>query len=154
MSLGGQQVFFSNRASTFGGNELGLSTGGNAGTQGDGEQSSHWKADEQSGVHIGIMDPTLSNGTREVITNNDLLAFDTFGYKIDGTMVAPPTPPTPIPPANDNFANAVVLRAPPAPSRATTSTPPPRAESLTLRAAPGAASARSGTSGRPPPPAP
>jgi hypothetical protein len=109
MRTGDTQVFFNNRTNTFGSNETGLSTGGPAGSQGDGEQSSHWKADEQTGVHIGIMDPTIADGDREVITDNDRLAFDTFGYRLDGVMTPrPPTPPAQPPPNND-FANAATI---------------------------------------------
>ena|GEM_PF-1304442 len=110
MSSGGSQVFFYNQTNTFGSQELELSTGGPTGdaTGGDGNQSSHWKADEQSGRYIGIMDPTLRAGVRKTITDNDVKAIDSFGYAIGGT--APP-PPTPDPaPANDNFVNAVVLQ--------------------------------------------
>jgi Calx-beta domain len=110
MVTGGSQVFFNNRASshpsTAGLNELGLSTGGPAGNTGDGEQSSHWKADEQTFVHIGIMDPTIADGQREEITENDKLAFDTFGYSFGATVAPPPAPAAQAPP-NDNFANAV-----------------------------------------------
>ncbi|MDQ3805516.1 MAG: NF038122 family metalloprotease, partial [Acidobacteriota bacterium] len=109
MSEGGTQVYFNNRTNTLGSNELQLSTGGSDGEGGDGEQSSHWK-DDRFGPFIGIMDPTLSSGRREQLNNNDLMAFDSFGYKIDGTMVSPPPPPPPAPPANDNFANAIVLQ--------------------------------------------
>jgi hypothetical protein len=40
------------------------------------------------------------------------MAFDSFGYKIDGAMVSPPAAPPPTPPANDNFANAIILQGP------------------------------------------
>ncbi|HKY29628.1 MAG TPA: NF038122 family metalloprotease [Pyrinomonadaceae bacterium] len=106
MSEGGTQVFFNNRTNTFGSQELQLSTGGSDGVGGDGEQSSHWK-DDRFTAFIGIMDPTLSSGEREVITDNDLKALDTFGYKIGGT--APPPPPPPPAPANDNFAAAILI---------------------------------------------
>jgi hypothetical protein len=109
MSEGGTQVYFNNRTNTLGSNELQLSTGGSDGDGGDGEQSSHWK-DDRFGPFIGIMDPSLPSGRREQLNNNDLMAFDSFGYKIDGTMVSPPAPPPPVPPANDNFANAIVLQ--------------------------------------------
>ena len=53
------------------------------------------------------MDPTLRSGRREILTDNDLNALDTFGYKIGGTPSPPPPPPPPPPaPSNDNFANA------------------------------------------------
>ena len=110
MIAGGTQVFFSNRTSTFGGNELGLSTGGPEAKAGDLRQSSHWKANELAGGrYIGIMDPTISAGSRDIITDNDKLAFDTFGYRLDGVMVSPPAAPSVSSPSNDNFANAVTL---------------------------------------------
>ncbi|MBC7932911.1 MAG: hypothetical protein H7Z38_20300 [Rubrivivax sp.] len=110
MSSGGSQVFFNNQTNSFGSQELELATGGPSGdaVPGDGRQSSHWKADEQTGRYIGIMDPTISRASRKVMTDNDVKALDAFGYSIAGN-VAPPPPPPP-PPANDNFANAVVLQ--------------------------------------------
>lgn len=83
LSSGGEQRFFDNHP------ELATSTGNPNGTGGDGRQASHWKADEQSGVYIGIMDPTIAAGVRETITNNDLQVLETIGYTISGT-VAPP----------------------------------------------------------------
>ncbi len=62
-----------------GSQDLGLSTGTNLG---DGQQASHWKADEQSGIFVGIMDPTLAPGDHEVITSNDLRAFGVIGWDI------------------------------------------------------------------------
>jgi hypothetical protein len=83
-----------------GGPELELSTGKpQQPVGGDGNQGSHWKADEQSGNFIGIMDPTIARGQRYTMTTNDQNAIDAFGY----TIVATPGPP------NDNFANAQVL---------------------------------------------
>ncbi len=76
LASGGAQIFFA------GGSELGFSTGKPDGTGGDGEQASHWKADEQTGVYIGVMDPTAARGQREQITQNDLHAFDTIGYRV------------------------------------------------------------------------
>lgn len=93
LSSGGTQVQFN------GGAELGLSTGRSDGTGGDMEQAAHWKADEQSGTFIGIMDPTIQRNVRETMTANDQSAIDSFGY----TM----TPITP--PPNDNFVNAQVI---------------------------------------------
>jgi hypothetical protein len=109
MSAGGEQVYFNNQTNSFGTQELGLSTGGPSGdaTGGDGNQSSHWKADEQSGFYVGIMDPTLARGVRKTITSNDVKAIDAFGYSIGGT--APPPPPPPAAPSNDNFVSATVL---------------------------------------------
>ena len=93
LSSGGTQVQFS------GGAELGLSTGKPDGTGGDGEQAAHWKADELSGTFLGIMDPTIPRGVREVMSSNDQNTIDSFGYT---------TTPT-APPPNDNFVNAQVL---------------------------------------------
>ena len=106
MSEGGEQVYFNNRTNSFGTKELQLSTGGSDGVGGDNEQSSHWK-DDRFTAFIGIMDPRLPSGQREVITSNDLSALDSFGYKIGGT--APPPPPPPPPPVNDNFSAATTL---------------------------------------------
>ncbi|HEX8148655.1 MAG TPA: NF038122 family metalloprotease [Pyrinomonadaceae bacterium] len=109
MFTGGEQLFFSNRPNTFGGYFLGLSTGGPLANTEDFRQSSHWKDDALSGTYIGIMDPTITTGVRRVMTDNDKLAFDTFGYRLDGTAVTPPAPPPMPPPPNDDFANAVTL---------------------------------------------
>lgn len=56
---------------------------------GDGNQASHWKADEKTGVYIGIMDPTLASGVTESITAADLRALDVIGW--DVTTVPEPT---------------------------------------------------------------
>src|SRR2546423_452429 len=112
MSAGGQQVYFNTQANTFGTQELELSTGGPFGSAGDGEQSSHWKDDAQTGRYIGIMDPTLGSGVRSLITNNHTPALDSFGYSL-GASVPHPAPPPPAPtgpPANDNFAAATTLQ--------------------------------------------
>jgi uncharacterized protein (TIGR03437 family) len=76
LASGGTQIFFG------GGAELGLSTGRPDGTGGDRNQASHWKADENTGTYIGIMDPTASRGERDQITQNDLIALDTIGYRV------------------------------------------------------------------------
>ncbi|MFN7931615.1 MAG: NF038122 family metalloprotease [Blastocatellia bacterium] len=84
LSSGGDQRFFDNHP------ELATSTGRPDGTGGDGRQASHWKADEQSGVYIGIMDPTLSSGVRKTMTANDLQMLETVGYTISGSLPPPP----------------------------------------------------------------
>ncbi|MCA1557107.1 MAG: NF038122 family metalloprotease, partial [Acidobacteria bacterium] len=94
--------------------ELGLSTGGPSGSSndgGDGRQSSHWKADEQSGLFVGLMDPTISSGRKEVATDNDYAMLDLIGWDLSatGTAVIPPPPPAPPAPSNDSFTNAPVL---------------------------------------------
>ncbi|HEX4949731.1 MAG TPA: NF038122 family metalloprotease, partial [Blastocatellia bacterium] len=64
LSSGGEHRFYDLQP------ELACSTGRPDGSGGDGRQASHWKADEQSGVYIGIMDPTLSSGQRKTMTSN------------------------------------------------------------------------------------
>jgi hypothetical protein len=58
--------------------EFRLATGRN----GDGNNTSHWKANELTGIRIGVMDPTLA--TREVIPISaaDLRVLDVLGYEI------------------------------------------------------------------------
>jgi len=94
-----------------GNTEIGLSTGGPAGSSangGDGWQSSHWKHVAGCVGAIGIMDPAIPNGCRRTITSNDTLALTSFGYNLNNSN-PPPPPPTPTPPANDNFANAQTI---------------------------------------------
>jgi hypothetical protein len=86
LSSGGNQDYFA------GGQDLALSTGRPDGTGGDGEQSSHWKDDFYTGQYIGIMDPTLADGERDEITDNDLAALKSFGYSIGTSAVAPDAP--------------------------------------------------------------
>ena len=76
-SSGGTQVFFAGEP------ELLLSTGRGDASGGDGRQASHWKDDELIGQYLGIMDPTLSPGKREIITDRDLLAFDAMGFQVE-----------------------------------------------------------------------
>ena len=116
MSPGGEQVFYTGQTfpiqffpST---TDLGLSTGGPNGTStgGDGNQSSHWKADEQTGgKYIGIMDPTISRNEVKVPTENDYAALEAIGWDLVGGAPIPPPPPAPLAPANDNFTGAQTL---------------------------------------------
>jgi hypothetical protein len=76
LSSGGNQNFFD------GSLELGLSTGRPDGTGGDREQSSHWKDDGLTGIHIGVMDPTIADGVRLTISDNDLAALKVMGYSV------------------------------------------------------------------------
>jgi hypothetical protein len=85
---GGTQTFFS------GGPELGLSTGGPDASGGDGRQASHWKDDVLIGQFIGIMDPETGPGEREEITQNDLIALDSFGYRVKGLVQTDTAAPT------------------------------------------------------------
>jgi len=86
LSSGGSQDFFD------GSREVALSTGRPDGTGGDREQSSHWKDDRLTGQYVGIMDPTLADGARDVITENDLAALKSFGYTINSTATTPDAP--------------------------------------------------------------
>ncbi len=109
MSTGGSQVYFTGQTFVVEGSattRLGLSTGGPSGDEGDGSQSSHWKADELTGEYIGIMDPTITDGVHESTTENDFLALETLGWN----LVDSRSPPEPLPPpGNDSFASAQVL---------------------------------------------
>jgi hypothetical protein len=103
------QVFYTTQSFVLNGgatNELGLSTGGPTGAAGDGRQSSHWKADDLSGVYIGIMDPSISKGVHQPTTENDFSALEILGWNLIGS-VSPPSPPPPS--DNDNFANARII---------------------------------------------
>ncbi len=71
------QVFFD------GAGELGLSTGR---FLGDGRQASHWKANELTGLLIGIMDPTLGRGERLEVGDNDIRAFGLIGWDVICTL--------------------------------------------------------------------
>ncbi len=51
--------------------------------RGDGNQASHWKADEISGINLGIMDPSLASDVHTLISMNDIEAFRSMGYNID-----------------------------------------------------------------------
>ena len=86
LSSGGQQVHFS------GGSELGLSTGRPDGSGGDGNQASHWLDDRITGRRIGVMDPTLEDGQHVTITTSDLLALDSFGYRLKMEPTNPDAP--------------------------------------------------------------
>jgi hypothetical protein len=87
LSSGGSQTFFD--ASL----EAALSTGRPDGTGGDSQQASHWKDDRLTGAYIGIMDPTLSDGVRETITESDLAVLRIIGFSVvtDETNANAPT---------------------------------------------------------------
>jgi hypothetical protein len=108
MSIGGSQVFYTGQTFVGGTTELGLSTGGpdpQAG-DGDGNQSSHWKADELTGHYIGIMDPSIGRGVTQLTTENDFAALEAIGWNLVDSR---PLPSAPAPPGNDNFGNAWIL---------------------------------------------
>ena len=77
MVAGGEQTYF------IGGEEFALATGTPNGTNGDGNQGSHWKDFEQTGNYIGIMDPTGARGERLDLTAADLIALSYFGYQLN-----------------------------------------------------------------------
>jgi hypothetical protein len=60
-----------------GAQDRGLSTGA---LFGDGRQASHWKADELTGTYIGILDPSISAGVRQVLTVHDIRAMGLIGW--------------------------------------------------------------------------
>jgi hypothetical protein len=68
-------------------NTWAMSTG--VGVNGDGRQASHWKDDGLTGIHIGIMDPTLSFGAVFGLTAADIRALDLIGWD---QAVATPVP--------------------------------------------------------------
>jgi hypothetical protein len=86
LSSGGNQTFFD------GTQELALSTGRPDGTGGDREQASHWKDDRLTGQFIGIMDPTLADGVRETISDQDIAALKSFGYAVGNGATADDAP--------------------------------------------------------------
>jgi len=57
--------------------DIPMSTGQN---EGDGNQASHFKADDLTGVNIGIMDPTLSSGVIAPVTRSDLRVLGMIGW--------------------------------------------------------------------------
>ena len=67
-------------------NEYAFSTG----ETGDGNQASHWKADELTGTTIGLMDPTLANGVVTLISAADIRALDLIGWDLAVTTVPEP----------------------------------------------------------------
>jgi hypothetical protein len=77
------QVFFD------GTTDIAMSTGVELG---DGKQASHWKDDELTGVFLGIMDPTLSPGSREELTEIDLRAFELIGWDVASEPQEPSDP--------------------------------------------------------------
>jgi|GEM_PF-2040283 len=108
LSSGDPQIYFD------GGAELALSTGRPNGQGGDGKQASHWKADELTGVYIGIMEPSIARGVRDLLTDNDLRVIDVVGYQLRTVADQPGTAPVINTPAIIDFgvvaANTAVNR--------------------------------------------
>ncbi len=59
--------------------EYELSTGA---FNGDGNQASHWRADEITSTTVGIMDPTISYGFAASITAADIRSLDLIGWDV------------------------------------------------------------------------
>ncbi|HEU4389524.1 MAG TPA: NF038122 family metalloprotease [Blastocatellia bacterium] len=76
LSSGGTHLFFD------GVKTVQLSTGRLDGSHGDGFPAAHWKDNSLTGEYLGIMDPRIDYGERDIIANNDLVALDTIGYQI------------------------------------------------------------------------
>lgn len=76
LSSGGNQIYFDS------GSELTLSTARIDGQGGDGNQAAHWKDDVLSGQFIGMMDPSIGPGKRDLLTENDLRVVDVLGYQL------------------------------------------------------------------------
>ena len=53
--------------------------------RGDGNQASHWKADELTRHYLGIFDPTLGKGKHMAITKEDIIALRMIGYDVNIT---------------------------------------------------------------------
>lgn len=69
-------------------------------TFGDGQQASHWKDDEETGIYIGAMDPTAPPGRQITYTANDTRALGLIGWDLVGASQTDPEPqpePTPTP---------------------------------------------------------
>jgi hypothetical protein len=82
----GTDEMFDQIDGSYGGDvEMRMSTGVDIG---DGQQASHWKADDITAYNIGVMDPTLDDGVISPITANDLRAFDLIGYEISAVPEA------------------------------------------------------------------
>jgi hypothetical protein len=73
---GNDEIFDQIIAGQGGSTEVRFSTGLN---KGDGRQASHWK----DNFGLGNMDPTLARGETQLISQNDLRAFDLIGYEIN-----------------------------------------------------------------------
>ncbi len=62
---------------------------------GDGRQASNWKDDSLSGVHLGIMDPTLATGVSFGLSAADIRALSLIGWDPVADDAAPvPEPAT------------------------------------------------------------
>ncbi len=59
---------------------------------GDGRQASHFKDDSLTGLHLGIMDPTLGPGVAFLVGDADFRTLDLIGYDIVAAPVPIPPP--------------------------------------------------------------
>jgi hypothetical protein len=76
LASGGAHIFFN------GVDQWQLSTGRPDRTGGDGQQPGHWKDDQELGLRIGVMDPTIGVGRRQSITLRDLNTLDMIGFSL------------------------------------------------------------------------
>src|SRR5262249_52405391 len=76
LSSGGLQSFFDGQST------LPMSTGRPDGTGGDANEASHWKDNNLTGHYVGVMDPTIAPGEKQLITDNDLSVLDAIGYRV------------------------------------------------------------------------
>jgi len=58
---------------------------------GDGRQASHWKDDNLTGIHIGLMDPSLARAQIFDITPADIRALDLIGWDYEPAVAEPPS---------------------------------------------------------------
>ncbi len=49
---------------------------------GDGAQASHWKNDEDTGINLGVMDPSIAYAETHFISDADIRVFDLIGYDV------------------------------------------------------------------------
>ena len=56
---------------------------------GDGQQASHFKDDARSGEFLGILDPTINQGSSAVVTDVDLRVLGLIGWDIGSVFSAP-----------------------------------------------------------------
>ena len=75
----GDATVFSDTANAY---AFSTGTANSAFPQADGNQASHWKADELTGTFLGVMDPTIAPQQVYPITATDVRAFDLIGYDL------------------------------------------------------------------------
>jgi hypothetical protein len=102
LSSGGEHSFYA------GGAKRALSTGRPDGASGDGRQASHFQDDNLTAQYLGVMDPTISPGERQLITDNDLIVLEAIGYRVRSLI-----DPTSVVPLKSGLPQIGVIFAPP-----------------------------------------